>query len=75
MASVTVAPINHVVRTSTVQDHVTMEVAMAIDATAALPTARRVSIAKAAAARVRDRVLAARIGLQMRTTLVRDLST
>ena len=43
-------------------------------ATAALPTVLRVSIAKAVAAQVRARVLAARTSLRMRHTLVRDQS-
>ena len=74
MASATVAPISRVVRTSTVRDHVTMEVAMAIDATAALPTARRVSIVAAAAVPVQDHAQAAPTSRTTHPTPVRDPS-
>ena len=51
-----------------------MEVAMAIDATAALPTARRVSIAAVAAAPVQDHAQAAPTSRTTHPTPVRDPS-
>ena len=75
VASATAAPTKAVGRTSSVRVHATTRVAMATSATAVLQIARQVSIAAAAAARVRARVWDAPMHLRVRHTRVRALST
>ena len=73
-ASATAALISRALPTSTVRVHAITRVAMGTSATHALPTVLPVSIAKAAAVRVRDHVLVARMLLQILRIQVKDQS-
>ena len=73
-ASATAALISRALPTNTAQAHAIIRVAMDTSAIHALPTVLPVSIAKAAAVRVRDHVLVARMLLQMLRIQVKDQS-
>ena len=75
MASVSAAPTKHALQVSIDRAHVITRVATATSATAASPTAQRVSIVAAAAVRMQARAHRAQMHHPVHRTLVRAPST